>query len=188
MDRQEALRILGLDRDASSEAIKIVYRETVQILHPDRFAGNKKLQERATEQFKNLQAAYDLLISGKGCTSSVSSSSGTAGTSRSSDMSRQEEELRARLAGIAAARVQLVEQRDSFLDRRRNAAAMMGIGALVAFFFRRFVWLAGVAGVAVVWGLIDVVSTTSNINSLTERLNALAKEKQQILSELEEIG
>ena len=65
---------------------------------------------------------------------------------------------------------------------------MMGIGALVAFFFRRFVWLAGVAGVAVVWGLIDVVSTTSNINSLTERLNALAKEKQQILSELEEIG
>ena len=65
MNRTEALRILGLDDDATPEDVKTAYKETVQILHPDRFASNKKLQDRATEQFKNLQEAYDYLTSGK---------------------------------------------------------------------------------------------------------------------------
>ena len=56
MNRTEALRILGLDDDATPEDVKTAYKETVQILHPDRFASNKKLQDRATEQFKNLRA------------------------------------------------------------------------------------------------------------------------------------
>ena len=59
MNRTEALRILGLDNDATADDIKAAYKETAQILHPDRFAGNKKLQDRATEQFKNLQEAYE---------------------------------------------------------------------------------------------------------------------------------
>ena len=66
MNRNEALRLLGLSEDATSEEVKAAYRETAQILHPDRFASNKKLQERATEQFKNLQEAYEVLTSGKG--------------------------------------------------------------------------------------------------------------------------
>ena len=66
MNRKEALRILGLDDDATGDDIKAAYKETAQILHPDRFAGNKKLQDRATEQFKNLQEAYEFLTSGKG--------------------------------------------------------------------------------------------------------------------------
>lgn len=64
MNRSEALHILGLDDDATADDIKIAYRETVQILHPDKFAGNDKLQNRATEQFKRLQEAYELLNSG----------------------------------------------------------------------------------------------------------------------------
>lgn len=63
MNRTEALHILGLEDDATADDIKIAYRETVQILHPDKFAGNEKLQNRATEQFKRLQEAYDLLSS-----------------------------------------------------------------------------------------------------------------------------
>ena len=66
MNRNEALHILGLEDDATADDIKIAYRETVQILHPDKFAGNEKLQSRATEQFKRLQEAYDLLSSGSG--------------------------------------------------------------------------------------------------------------------------
>ena len=66
MNRTEALHILGLEDDATADDIKIAYRETVQILHPDKFAGNEKLQNRATEQFKRLQEAYDLLSSGAG--------------------------------------------------------------------------------------------------------------------------
>ena len=66
MNRVEALRMLGLDEEATSEEIKVAYKETVQILHPDRFNSNKNLQERATEQFKNLQEAYEYLSHGKG--------------------------------------------------------------------------------------------------------------------------
>ena len=47
MNRTEALHILGLEDDATADDIKIAYRETVQILHPDKFAGNEKLPERA---------------------------------------------------------------------------------------------------------------------------------------------
>ena len=89
MNRTEALHILGLEDDATADDIKIAYRETVQILHPDKFAGNEKLQSRATEQFKRLQEAYDLLSSGasrgrggrgarSGSSSGASSSSGAA--------------------------------------------------------------------------------------------------------------
>ena len=99
MNRREALRILGLDDDATIDDVKVAYKETVQILHPDRFANNKKLQERATEQFKNLQEAYDYLTSGKGGTSG--SSAGSSSSHRSSGYAAQE--LEARLAGIAAA-------------------------------------------------------------------------------------
>ena len=66
MNRNEALNILGLEDDASADDIKVAYRETVQILHPDKFAGNEKLQSRATEQFKRLQEAYELLTSSHG--------------------------------------------------------------------------------------------------------------------------
>ena len=65
MDRAEALRALGLEPGASAADIKAAYREMAQILHPDRFAANSKLQDRATEQFKNLQEAYEALKIGR---------------------------------------------------------------------------------------------------------------------------
>ena len=113
MNRNEALRLLGLSADATSEEVKAAYRETAQILHPDRFASNKKLQERATEQFKNLQEAYEVLTSGKG------SSARARGTIASS---AEEAEINARLAGISAARKQLLTQRDVAVLRWRASA------------------------------------------------------------------
>ena len=81
MNRKEALRILGLDDDATANDIKAAYKETAQILHPDRFASNKKLQDRATEQFKNLQEAYEYLTSGKGARGTSARSSRTGASS-----------------------------------------------------------------------------------------------------------
>ena len=52
MNRIEALNILGLDDDATDRDIKVAYKECVQILHPDRFAGNAQLQDRANVPFK----------------------------------------------------------------------------------------------------------------------------------------
>lgn len=183
MNKSEALRILGLEHDASPQEIKIAYRESAQILHPDRFAGNKKLQARATEQFKTLQEAYDILSEHF----SASPSDGTENTV-SRETSSLSQELHARLSGIQAARTQLVTQRDALFDRRRNALAMAVIGALVAFFLRRIVVIAGIGGTAMIWGIVDLISTISNINSLNERLDALAKEKKSILAKLEELN
>ena len=185
MNRLEALRTLGLDEDATDEDIKTAYRETAQILHPDRFATNKKLQERATEQFKNLQEAYDYLTSKKGRRGSSSVSGGQPRARASYDSTD------ARLAGIAAARTQLVRQRDAVLDERRNGIAMAVVGGLVALFcgrrpFGLFGVVAAIASTAAIWGIVQVVSSQRSIATLTEHIDELNKEERTIAQEMEE--
>lgn len=185
MNRLEALRTLGLDEDATDEDIKTAYRETAQILHPDRFATNKKLQERATEQFKNLQEAYDFLTSSKGRKSS------RQGSSASSSRRPSYDDSDARLAGIAAARTQLVRQRDAVLDERRNGIGMAVVGGLVALFcgrrpFGLFGVVAALASTAAIWGIVQVVSSQRSIATLNEHIDELNKEERRIAQEMEE--
>lgn len=210
MNRTEALHILGLEDDATADDIKIAYRETVQILHPDKFAGNEKLQSRATEQFKRLQEAYDLLSSGagggRGGRSGRGSRSGSSsGASSSSGAARAwtevedgveveyltEAEIKARLAGIAAARAQLVAQRDTVSDERRNGLAMAAIGAVVTLLtirrpFGILGMIAAVAGTATVWGIIQFLGAQRNLNTLNEHLAKLTEERKEYEALLEE--
>ena len=172
MNRLEALRALGLDEDATDEDIKTAYRETAQILHPDRFATNKKLQDRATEQFKNLQEAYDFLTSSKG-RRKAGGSSASARSARA-----PYDDVDARLAGIAAARTQLVRQRDAVYDERRNGLGMAAIGG--------FGVVAAIAGTAAIWGIVQVVSSQRSINTLTEHIDELNREERKIAQESEE--
>lgn len=187
MNRLEALHILGLGEDATPEEIKTAYRECAQILHPDKFAANKKLQERATEQFKNLKEAYEYLSSGKGARGKASarsqSASGHVGSYR---------ETEARLAGIAAARAQLVAQRDVVADERRNGMVMAGIGAAVAFLtLRRPFGLFGIVGAiattACVWGIVQIVSANKTLDTLNDHLRKLNAEKKKLIEELEDM-
>ena len=187
MNRTEALRILGLDEDATPEDIKSAYKETAQILHPDRFASNKKLQDRATEQFKNLQEAYEYLTSGRGSrsghSSRASSSAGRPPTAAST--------LEARMAGIAAARVQLVSQRDVAYDERRNGIAMALIGGAVALLTGRRPFgilgiVAAIASAAAVWGIVQIVSAQRTINTLDGHIEELNAEERRLATELEE--
>ncbi len=185
MNRIEALRILGLDEDATPEDIRAAYKETVQILHPDKFASNKKLQHRATEQFKNLQEAYEYLTSGK--RSNRRSSGGAQSSSRSAASSSAD----ARLAGIAAARTQLVAQRDVVYDERRNGLAMAVIGGLIALFCARrpfglFGVIAAIASTAAVWGIVQVVSSQRSITILNDHIAELNEEERKIAREEEE--
>lgn len=188
MNRLEALRILGLDEDATLEDIKTAYKETVQILHPDRFASNKKLQDRATEQFKNLQEAYDYLTKGKGARTS-SGSKASASRQRSYSAANQVE---ARMAGVAAARTQLVKQRDVVYDERRNGIALAVIGGIVALLTGRrpmgFLGLvAAVATAAAVWGIVQIVSSQRTLNTLNEHIEELNKEERQLAEELDNL-
>lgn len=185
VNREEALRILGLDENATVEDVKAAYKETVQILHPDRFSTNKKLQARATEQFKNLQEAYDLLTKG-GAEDAGGSSSGKGKSGKPS--ARTARELEARLAGIAAARTQLVAQRDSLYDNRRNALMLMVGGALLALFLRRIPAIAAVGTGALIWGLVSMMSISPNIKTIESRLKELAVECKKIERKLEDLG
>ncbi len=187
LNRVEALRTLGLDEDATDADIKTAYKETVQILHPDRFASNKKLQDRATEQFKNLQEAYDYLNSAKGSKEAAGKSKGAARATTSSRYSSAD----ARLAGIAAARTQLVAQRDVVYEERKNGLVMAVIGGLVALFCARrpfglFGVIAAIASTAAVWGIVQVVSSQKSLTTLNDHISALNKEERKIAQEDEE--
>lgn len=209
MNRTEALHILGLDDGATADDIKIAYRETVQILHPDKFAGNEKLQNRATEQFKRLQEAYDLLSTstggrgGRGARSE--SGSGSSQRSAGSRAARSwtevedgveveyltEAEIKARLAGIAAARAQLVAQRDTVSDERRNGLAMAAIGAIATLLtirrpFGILGMIAAVAGTATVWGIIQFLGAQRNLNTLNDHLAKLTEERREYEALLDE--
>ena len=210
MNRTEALHILGLEDDATADDIKIAYRETVQILHLDKFAGNEKLQNRATEQFKRLQEAYDLLTSGSGGGRSAragrsSRSGASSGPATSSGAARAwtevedgveveyltEAEIKARLAGIAAARAQLVAQRDTVSDERHNGLAMAAIGAVATLLtirrpFGILGMIAAVAGTATVWGIIQFLGAQRNLNTLNEHLAKLTEERKEYEALLEE--
>lgn len=207
MNRSEALHILGLDDDATADDIKIAYRETVQILHPDKFAGNDKLQNRATEQFKRLQEAYELLSSGtgRGGRSSGGRASRTSSGASSGRAARSwtevedgveveyltEAEIKARLAGIAAARTQLVAQRDTVADERRNGLAMAGIGAVATLFtirrpFGIFGFIAAIAVPATIWGVLQAIGAQKNLNTLNAHLAKLTEERREYEALLDE--
>lgn len=188
MNRTEALRILGLDEDATADDVKTAYKETVQILHPDRFAANKKLQDRATEQFKNLQEAYDYLTTGKG-SRTASAKSSSPRTSRGYSASSQ---IEARLAGIAAARVQLVAQRDAAYDERRNGIALAVIGGAIALLTARRAFgilgfLAAASSAAAVWGIVQIVSSQRTINTLNEHIDELSAEQRRLTGKLDDL-
>ncbi|GEM_PF-6875130 len=61
MDRY--YEILGLEPGASAEDVKQAYRDLVKVWHPDRFAHDPKLQQKAQAKLKEINEAYARLRS-----------------------------------------------------------------------------------------------------------------------------
>ena len=56
--------ILKLNPNASLEEVKQAYRDLAMVWHPDRFpADNPRLKEKAQEELKRINAAYEVLKS-----------------------------------------------------------------------------------------------------------------------------
>jgi len=61
MDIQTCLLLLELPQDASPEQVRRAYKDLVAIWHPDRFATNPRLRQRAEAKVKEINRAYETL-------------------------------------------------------------------------------------------------------------------------------
>jgi preprotein translocase subunit Sec63 len=53
--------ILGLKPGATREEVDEAYRDLAKVWHPDRFSGNPRLQKKAEEKIKEINAAYEYI-------------------------------------------------------------------------------------------------------------------------------
>jgi curved DNA-binding protein CbpA len=59
-------RVLDLQPGASMAEVKTAWRDLAQVWHPDRFAGNERLQKKAEEALKEINEAYHRLAKSQG--------------------------------------------------------------------------------------------------------------------------
>lgn len=62
-EREKCLELLGLKPGASAQEIKAAYRDLAKVWHPDRFAHDERLQEKAQNKLKEINEAYEALTS-----------------------------------------------------------------------------------------------------------------------------
>lgn len=64
-DLGKAYEVLGVKPGVSVRELKAAHRDLAKVWHPDRFVHDPGLQQKAQEKLKEINAAYELLISGK---------------------------------------------------------------------------------------------------------------------------
>ena len=62
VDLKQCYVILDVDVNASLDEVKLSYRDLAQVWHPDRFQNSPRLQAKASEQMKQINAAYEVLM------------------------------------------------------------------------------------------------------------------------------
>jgi hypothetical protein len=82
-DADRYYKVLGLEPGASPEEVKQAYRDLIKVWHPDRFAHDLRLQEKAQEKLKEINEAYDRLQS------AGAGSRGTSGPTAQSQRSQR---------------------------------------------------------------------------------------------------
>lgn len=60
-EREKCLELLGLKPGASAQEIKAAYRDLAKVWHPDRFAHDPRLQQKAQNKLKEINEAYEAL-------------------------------------------------------------------------------------------------------------------------------
>ena len=65
LDPSKAYEVLGVKPGVSNRELKAAHRDLAKVWHPDRFLHDPRLQEKAQEKLKEINEAFELLISGK---------------------------------------------------------------------------------------------------------------------------
>ncbi len=60
---ERCIDLLGLKPGASQEEVNQAYRDLAIVWHPDRFTNNLRLQRKAEEKLKEINAAYEYIRS-----------------------------------------------------------------------------------------------------------------------------
>ncbi|HEX7176170.1 MAG TPA: DnaJ domain-containing protein, partial [Pyrinomonadaceae bacterium] len=63
MSLEKYYGVLGLKPDASEQEVKNAYRDLAKVWHPDRFAHDPRLQQKAQEKLKEINEAYEAINS-----------------------------------------------------------------------------------------------------------------------------
>ena len=61
----KAYEVLGVKPGVSNAELKAAHRDLAKVWHPDRFLHDPRLQAKAQEKLKEINQAYEQLISGK---------------------------------------------------------------------------------------------------------------------------
>jgi hypothetical protein len=61
MDIRKCYEVLELRPGYSQDDLKQAYKDLAQVWHPDRFAHNPRLKERAEDKLKQINTAYEVL-------------------------------------------------------------------------------------------------------------------------------
>lgn len=64
-DFGRACEVLGVKPGVSARELKQAHRDLAKVWHPDRFVHDPRLQEKAQEKLKEINEAYEQLISGR---------------------------------------------------------------------------------------------------------------------------
>lgn len=81
--------ILGIGRSATDDQIKQAYKDLIRKYHPDNYAGNP-LEDLAADKTKEINEAYDQIMSSRRGGSSQNTSNGTYGNSYESNQQFQD--------------------------------------------------------------------------------------------------
>ena len=64
-DFSRAYEVLGVKPGISVRELKAAHRDLAKVWHPDRFLHDPRLQEKAQEKLKEINEAYEQIVSGK---------------------------------------------------------------------------------------------------------------------------
>ena len=65
VELSKCYELLGISPGASAQELKTAHRDMAKVWHPDRFSHDPRLQQKAQEKLKEINEAYDQLVSGK---------------------------------------------------------------------------------------------------------------------------
>lgn len=186
MTHDEALQVLGLKPGATRDEVQVAYRELAQMLHPDKFADNKRLRERAEAQMRSINEARDVLLKGFGQRARSAGGHAASGARPSASASRTPAsiafEAEARAHAAETARLAVVAQARTLRERRGGMLALAVVSALVMLVTMRMRGTLGtlifsVASMLTVWGIVDVVMIANQTRVLDRRAKELLHQR-----------